>query len=127
MRFCVIDKTTNMCINVVELNSFDEFIPYNSNTELAEDQTGEIGWIWEDNKWTNPNKIIITDEAMAQRVRNRRDVLLKKHVDRINAVRWNSYTEEQQQAWHNYRVSLLDIPQQEGFPHNVIWPTLPEN
>jgi len=28
-------------------------------------------------------------------------------------------------AWANYRQSLRDIPSQEGFPYNVIWPTKP--
>ena len=127
MRFCVIDKTTNMCINIVELNSAEEFIPYNSNTELATDQTGEIGWIWDNTKWVNPNKPVATDEVISQRIRNKRDVLLKKHVDRINAVRWNSFTEEQKKEWEAYRLNLLDIPEQAGFPHNVIWPQIPQS
>lgn len=30
------------------------------------------------------------------------------------------------QAWAIYRQALRDIPQQSGFPENVIWPTPPE-
>lgn len=116
-----------MCINIVELNSAEEFIPYNSNTELATDQTGEIGWIWDNTKWVNPNKPVATDEVISQRIRNKRDVLLKKHVDRINAVRWNSFTEEQKKEWEKYRLNLLDIPEQAGFPHNVVWPQIPQS
>jgi hypothetical protein len=29
------------------------------------------------------------------------------------------------QAWKDYRQALRDIPSQEGFPFNVVWPTLP--
>jgi len=29
-------------------------------------------------------------------------------------------------AWASYRQSLRDIPQQKGFPDNVIWPEKPE-
>lgn len=57
-------------------------------------------------------------------VRSQRDMLLKD-VDNINSVRWNSMTTEQQTAWINYRQALLDIPQQEEFPHIVTWPTKP--
>jgi len=31
-----------------------------------------------------------------------------------------------QAAWKIYRQALRDVPQQEGFPENVIWPTPPE-
>lgn len=30
-----------------------------------------------------------------------------------------------QAAWATYRQALRDIPQQEGFPFNVVWPTSP--
>lgn len=29
-------------------------------------------------------------------------------------------------AWADYRQALRDVPQQPGFPRNVIWPTKPE-
>jgi hypothetical protein len=31
-----------------------------------------------------------------------------------------------QAAWATYRQALRDIPQQEGFPATVVWPTQPE-
>lgn len=33
--------------------------------------------------------------------------------------------EEVSQAWGAYRQALRDIPQQEGFPFNVVWPEAP--
>jgi Phage tail assembly chaperone protein len=30
-----------------------------------------------------------------------------------------------QAAWATYRQALRDVPQQEGFPFNVVWPTSP--
>lgn len=30
------------------------------------------------------------------------------------------------QEWLNYRQALRDIPQQTGFPDNVVWPTAPQ-
>lgn len=55
----------------------------------------------------------------------RRDQLLKDGPDRISPVWWNSMTPEQQQAWAQYRQDLLDIPQQPGFPADIIWPVAP--
>ena len=31
-----------------------------------------------------------------------------------------------QAAWATYRQELRDIPQQSGYPFNVIWPTSPQ-
>jgi hypothetical protein len=31
------------------------------------------------------------------------------------------------QAWALYRQALRDIPEQSGFPENVVWPTSPDN
>lgn len=30
-----------------------------------------------------------------------------------------------QAAWATYRQALRDLPQQPGFPHDVVWPTSP--
>ena len=126
MRVCIIDAETNICVNIVELESPDEFIAYAPNIKVANNHTGEIGWHWNGMAWADPNVIEITEDMLIVRARNARDRLLKKHVDKINAVRWNSYTLEQQQAWQAYRNDLLNIPQQAGFPQNVIWPQLPQ-
>lgn len=67
------------------------------------------------------------DAQAAAAVRAERDMKLATEVDPIagNALRWNALTTEQQQAWADYRQALLDVPQQAGFPHEVIWPTKP--
>jgi len=66
------------------------------------------------------------DAAEAASVRADRDYLLVE-VDAIagNALRWASLTADTQAAWATYRQALLDVPQQEGFPNNVTWPTKP--
>lgn len=66
----------------------------------------------------------------ASRIRYERDKRLKT-CDAISPMRWLSMTEAQQQAWVEYRIALLNIPQQEGFPwdgniENVSWPKQPE-
>ena len=64
------------------------------------------------------------DELKAMEVRRSRDILLQEQVDSyvMNFMRWDEQPEEKQNKIRDYRQKLLDVPQQEGFPHNVTWP-----
>lgn len=68
------------------------------------------------------------DAEAADSVRADRDYKLVNEVDPIvsNPLRWSELTIEQQQAWVDYRRALLDITEQSGFPHDVVWPQKPE-
>lgn len=68
------------------------------------------------------------DAQKGAEVRAERDRRLAAEVDTIagNALRWAALTDAQRQAWADYRQALLDVPQQEGFPHNVVWPVKPD-
>ena len=57
--------------------------------------------------------------------RNLRNQLLRDHVDTFNPIRYAALTNAQQVELANYRTALLDIPQQEGWPTAVAWPTKP--
>jgi hypothetical protein len=57
-------------------------------------------------------------------IRQHRDQLLGL-VDRINPVWYASLSSEQQQELAGYRQALLDVPQQTGFPINIVWPAKP--
>jgi hypothetical protein len=37
----------------------------------------------------------------------------------------NPLTTEQQATWATYRQELRDVPQQSGYPYNVVWPVAP--
>lgn len=67
-----------------------------------------------------------TDEELAEIVRATRDSLITKHIDKINAVRWASFSDAEQAAVSDYRTAILDVPQQAGFPRDVAWPAVPE-
>jgi len=60
-------------------------------------------------------------------VRSQRDAILKKEIDPLvsNPLRWADLTAEKQAEWAAYRTALLNVPQQEGFPLNVEWPSKP--
>jgi hypothetical protein len=68
------------------------------------------------------------DAEAAAIVRVERNRLLTALVDPLvsNPLRWASMSAEKQGEWTAYRQALLDVPQQAGFPHNVVWPTKPE-
>jgi len=62
----------------------------------------------------------ISDETKAALIRAKRDVLLKE-------CDWTQLTDvsvEIKTKWAPYRQALRDVPQQSGFPHNVVWPTV---
>lgn len=57
----------------------------------------------------------------AEQVRAERD-------SKLAATDWTQVADApvDQAAWATYRQALRDVPEQQGFPHDVIWPTKPE-
>jgi hypothetical protein len=62
-----------------------------------------------------------SSEEIAAQVRAERNELL-------TASDWTQVPDApvDQAAWATYRQALRDIPQQTGFPEDVVWPTEPE-
>lgn len=56
----------------------------------------------------------------------RRTQLLNDGPDRISPIWWSSMTEQEQQAWSQYRQDLLNVPQQPQFPQVIDWPVSPD-
>lgn len=67
-------------------------------------------------------------EKEAEGSRAYRDNLLQTEVDPIvtNPLRWAELTLEKQQEWLDYRLALLSVPEQSGFPFHINWPTKPK-
>ena len=60
------------------------------------------------------------DKQSAENIRLRRDNLLKESD-------WRAVSDRQlEPEWKEFRQALRDITQQEGFPHDVKWPTDPD-
>lgn len=81
--------------------------------------------------WVNSSWVLNEEREaadMALNARKERDFLLKKNVDKIasNALRWEELTDSKRAQWAQYRLDLLNVPQQEGFPRSIDWPILPE-
>ena len=71
-----------------------------------------------------PPEVPVDLSADVRTERNRR---LREEVDPMvmNSLRWGDLTDEQRQAWADYRRALLDVTEQEGFPETVVWPARP--
>lgn len=67
------------------------------------------------------------DATSASQVRYERDQRLVSEVDPVvsNPLRWADLSAQEQADVSAYRLALLDVPQQQGFPHTVSWPTPP--
>lgn len=75
-----------------------------------------------------------TDEMkkaeLEQTFRDARYIRLRE-CDKISPMRWEAMSEQQKQAWRDYRQALLDITDLPGFPwdgpHNCkYWPKKPD-
>lgn len=122
MKVCILNSQTKVVENIVVLDYPEQFVPYKGGIEVAPQHDGEIGWIWTENGWNNPEVF----PSLEKQERDRRNKYLQLYVDTMNAVRWESLTQQQKDDMSLYRQELLDVPQQPGFPENINWPTPPE-
>lgn len=92
-----------------EVFGYDE--DQTSLISVAKDNMVEITGSWP----PKPSK-----EFVAEEVRSRRSALLAQ-------CDWTQLADApvDQTSWSVYRQALRDMPQQEGFPHSVVWPTKP--
>lgn len=60
-------------------------------------------------------------EILLQSIRDQRNNLLKES----DWTQLPDIPESIKNSWSNYRQQLRDIPQQPGFPQNVVWPEKP--
>jgi hypothetical protein len=65
-------------------------------------------------------------DELAAEVRAERNRLLAESDWTQLADARDAMGETKAAEWDAYRQALRDIPEQEGFPENVVWPTKPE-
>lgn len=58
--------------------------------------------------------------------RNRDTLLLELDAVVSNPLRWSELDEDEKDQASAYRKALLDVPQQDGFPLEIIWPEKPD-
>ena len=114
----------------VEINHPDfGWIPYTidpADTDTTINNDAVMSLIGDDFTAYVPPTQAELDAALSEQLREKRDGLLVE-VDAFvgNPLRWATLSTEQQDAWAVYRQALLDVPQQAGFPNDVVWPVKP--
>lgn len=64
-------------------------------------------------------------DRLAADVRAERDKRLSEDIDKVSSPWWNAMTAQEQSDVSAYRLALLDVPQQTGFPSTISWPNKP--
>lgn len=116
----------------VEINHPEHgWIPYSLNafdTDMTINNDDLLALIGSDfTPYTAPTQEEL-DEKQAAKMRNERWSLLSTWVDPVvsNPLMWGDLSPEQQNKIATYRRTLLDMPNQEGWPWDVVWPDPPE-
>ena len=60
-----------------------------------------------------------------QKIRTLRNELLSESDIEVVIDKWQFYTDEQKNAWINYRRILRNLPQEYSNPNNIVWPDKP--
>jgi hypothetical protein len=106
----------------------DSIKPDHDRYEVAEpaapiqvsDDLWEKGWSV---RQMTDDEILDLDNQLADSVRNDRNNLLSKSD-------WTQFndsplSEADKESWATYRNSLRNVPEQSGFPWEIVWPELP--
>lgn len=106
----------NVVVNTIVVDSLDTF----PNLVEVVEGTG-IGWNYINGVFSPPPDTRTTEEKILD-AKYRRDALLfntdwTQGVDVPQAIK---------DKYAAYRQALRDVPQQAGFPNNIVWPTKPE-
>lgn len=85
--------------------------------------------IWEDGviRDATPEELAQAEKDRLESKKREIDELRNKRNQLLTATDWTQVADApiDKAAWATYRQALRDIPQQEGFPDNVVWPVAP--
>lgn len=96
-----------------DISDYDKFVaPYVEQWEIEKTRQEAIA----DAEWNDPVNV----ELRARELRN----ALLKETDYILMPDY-PLTDEQKSLWILYRQALRDLPEQDGWPLNIVWPEKP--
>ena len=136
-NYAIINELTGKVVNTVVLGKDSEWLPPDGCIAV-QSNIASIGWSYIHGEFMAPE---ITKEynpvLLAASVRAQRDMLLERVYDRgVSMVKraLRMETEEKTISSLNEKLAELDkyakdlqnIPEQNGFPQDVKWPTQPE-
>jgi hypothetical protein len=75
-------------------------------------------------EWTDPIPEPEIPDIAYENARKKRDDLIAQSDWRV--IRAADTGVAMSQEWIDYRQALRDVPAQDGFPRNIVWPSEPE-
>ena len=85
---------------------------------------GEFGTV--DQYIPQPESNVTLEQQIAIERSTRDKLLAQLDVIVSNPLRWENISSNDKLEISNYRIELLKVPQQDGFPYNITWPKKPE-
>lgn len=135
MIYTIYDSTTGQILRVVNTNEIDSQV--GQGESFIEGEFDDVSYYIENDAAVQippqPSQYSIFDFTTKQWVLNpdlaSSDVLTARNK-LLFSTDWtqipnNPLTSERQAEWATYRQELRDIPQQSGYPYNVVWPVAP--
>lgn len=89
----------------------------NSIKPIPQKPDGFYKWDFDTHEW-----VLDYEAASADVIAKRDKALLDSDWTQLPDV---PLTQDQKNEWATYRQELRDIPQQSGYPYNVVWPVAP--
>jgi hypothetical protein len=107
--------------NMYRVNTFK---PHDQGTHKLVSSTPYIedGWAY---------TVAVEDKTAEELAAHNEAIAAKVRADRNRRLAETDWTQildapVDRTVWANYREALRNLPAQEGFPHNVVWPNKPE-
>ena len=135
MTYTIYDSTTGQILRVVNTNEIDSQV--GQGESFIEGEFNDVSYYIENDAAVQiplqPSQYSVFDCTTKQWVLNpdlaSADVLTARNK-LLFSTDWtqipnNPLTSEKQAEWATYRQELRDIPQQSGYPYNVVWPVAP--
>ena len=82
-----------------------------------------------DGAWTVTKAVVQKDQAQIDNENAQKAADVRQTRDRLlTACDWTQVADApvDKTTWANYRQALRDVPEQNGFPWEVVWPSQPE-
>lgn len=135
MIYTIYDSTTGQILRVVNTNEIDSQI--GEGESFIEGEFDDVSYYIENDAavqiptqpseysvfdYTTKQWVLTPDLASADVLTTRNKLLFSTDWTQIPN---NPLTSEMQAEWATYRQELRDVPQQSGYPYNVVWPVAP--
>lgn len=135
MMYTIYDSTTGQILRVVNTNEIESQI--SQGESFIEGEFDDVTYYIENDTaieippqpsqystfdFSTKQWVLTPDLAIADVLTARNKLLFSTDWTQIPN---NPLTSEMQAEWATYRQELRDIPQQSGYPYNVVWPVAP--